>query len=832
MSPESLIALLLFGCLFGLAGLTAGFYLAWRRARERFDSLSHLLDTLDERTIHEYTSMSKQTEEIRSRIEAVGKSLEEDFRSEIHKEREERSGIEAEIRKATEALSREHHGFRELMENSITPETRESIARLSEQHGQQAERLNEFESRVRSVRLRSEAQLALSHLTSGEAETAAGILENLIREDPTNREAVLLAGKANLQCGRVEKAGEVLTAGIERFPDDPDILADLARVRSLEGKEGERTELVERGLARSPNHPRLHFERALASIARKEFASARKDLEEVLKAGVETAEVRYNLGIAHVSMGQVPAGIAELRRSLALDPVSVDGNRALGLALLHLERYLEAVDFLERARDLKPDSAPIRLDLAAALRLSGSPRQALKECAIARQLNPRSGRAVLKCALAHHDLAEFKEALECLDNLLQWRPSYVEARRLKAQILTEIERLDEAVEEWSTLVQQRPDDPELMVSLGKALKKVGQPQAALGWLEIAARMSPDSHHIQLAFAREALAQGRLNLVQEVVDTAYPRAATAESLLQFLEMRLLLVLKFRRWILLDRILSDLKRVLTDHPEAIPLDKGIELGGEYLLNLGFSKEAQKIHQGLLDLYEGTIDYDLFDETVTKVMRSLLPPSPPPPPATPSVEATPHILVEGPDNGKEGEGAAAVVHGAPVKKEENERLVGKEPVEAASSASVARQPEEREPVPPEPASPEEVAESKPDTVDEDRSEASEEEAAAVETPEVDSVQLGGESPDLETVSSSGGKTATGETVSPDSSFAPPLVAPTVESNQPSPSDSGVPESEAAEEPETSQAKPSRPKSSKKRTSRKRSKKRTAGDGHDTRT
>ena len=674
MSPETVVALLLFVCVFGLIGLGVGFFLVHRRIEGRLESLSHILDTLDERTIHEYTSIAKSAEETRSKIVALGKEIGENLteaidrerteraakekelyeiaesiKKELEREREERSATHNEIRQATESLSKEHFSFKETVEEKVTKETQRTLSNLSQEQTNHRNRLEEFEKHVYTVRFRNEMQIALSHLSSGEPKEAAQVLNRLVEEASDSREVVLLAAKANRQSNELEKAERILSEARKRFPSDPDILADLARICALLGKTEEQWKLIAEGLGKSSGHPRLHFERALAHIARENYSAARDDLNRVLEAGVDTAEVRYNLGIANISIGDIPGGISELRRSISLDPMSDVSNHALGLALLNGERYLEAVDFLSRARDLKPDDVTVRLDLAAAFRLSGYPKDALKECAISKQLDPRVARTSLEEALAHHDLAEFQEALECLDNLLQWRPKDTNARRVKAEILTEIERLDEAVQEWSTLVQQMPDDAEIKAALGDALKKVNQPQAALGWLEIAARMAPDNPHLQLRFAKEALAQNKLELVKEVVDAAYPRATTPQSRLQFLEVRLLLILKFERWPLLDRVLSDLEKVLTTNPEVIPLERGLELDGEDLLNLGLRKEAAKIHSGLISLYNGEFDYPFFDELVTDVMRSLLPPAPVPQPRPP-VEAASRILEEEPENGRE--------------------------------------------------------------------------------------------------------------------------------------------------------------------------------------
>jgi tetratricopeptide (TPR) repeat protein len=403
---------------------------------------------------------------------------------------------------------------------------------------------------------------------------------------------------------------------------DPDLLTEFVRLYRLMKNRPERVRVLKQALNSFPNHHGLIFERSLVQIEGNRYESGIQDLERLLREGQTSAEIHYNLGVAYVGTGDIPRAIAEFRSSLVLDPASADTNHALGLALIHGERYREAVDFLERARELLPSTISIRLDLASAFRFSGAPEEALRECAVARHLNPNVTRTGIEEALVYQVLGQYSEALTCLDTVLLSSPKLHRARKLKAELLTEINRYEEAAEEWRRLVQESPDDPYLHANLGESLKRAGNAHEALTWLENAARSAPNSTVIQVAFAREALSQNRLDLVQEVVDQAYPHATTIESRLQFIEIRLLLTLLSEKWITLIPILADLQHLLTEHPSVLPLDKEAQLDGDTILKLGLSKDAARIHSALLDLFDKAITINDFEELVTRTMRALLP------------------------------------------------------------------------------------------------------------------------------------------------------------------------------------------------------------------
>jgi tetratricopeptide (TPR) repeat protein len=649
MTPETLIALLTVVSILAIIGLYVVFFLFRKNSMSRLDALAHTVDFIDARLIHEVGSVEKKNEDLRAKIFEIVSAIRTDLEEKVGKESGERLESFKRIEEILQKLENDQRWFQERVEGEIAGEFRETLAGLSESAANDRDRVEEFKGYVDRVRLRNDLQLAYSLFTAADFAQTGKILESLLAEDPENKEATLLAAKAFQKTGERKKSTAVLKKGLERFPGDPDLLAELARLAGREGNRTEQARAIAEGLVHSPNHPRLHFERALLHLQSGNHDVARHDLEQVLAGGLENAEVRYNLGMVYVALGNVPAGIRELRRSIALDPLSAEGNHALGLALTHVERFREAVDFLERARELKPDDVTVRLDLAAALRLSGSPASALNETAVAGELDPNHDRVSLERALACHDLAEFGQALACLDAVLKSRPDFRRARELKAEILGELERHKEAVVEWTALTDRFPEDAELKARLASAYKDAGDREKALGFLQMAARMAPQSGKIQIQFAREALAQEKLPLVQQALETAYPKLANPRMRLRFLEGRLLFLLKMGRYALLDPLLRDLKIVLDQNPDAIPLETGFGIAGKDLLNLNLSREGARLHNGLLDLFAGNGDFGVFDDLVTEVMRSLLPP--PPAPATPPEPEPVSLIASGAgDNGRD--------------------------------------------------------------------------------------------------------------------------------------------------------------------------------------
>jgi len=631
MEPESIVALMIVLDTVGLIGIGVYLYLISKRFNSRQDALNNVLDSLDERCTDKFNQIDLRAEEARKRIAENEKTLAD--------ERENRERESAGLKESLENLQGTIETRGKELEESVADQVSSAkdsfeggIGQVTQTLEMQTAELEKYAGEVGGVRFRNELQVATSQIATGDFTSALETLGNLHEEAAEDREIPLLAVKAALGIGDRSRAMEIIQSALETHGEDPDLLAAAAHLYRFEDNRAEQARVLSTGLVRSPDHPRLRFERGLLNLKSGKFQEAYEDLESVLDQGVESAEIRYNLGVVLISLGNFPEGVRQLRRSIGLDPLCADGHHALGMGLLAAGRYTEAVDFLERARDLQPESLTTRLDLAAAYRMAGSPDRSLLECAVARQLKPNSRRVAIEEALAYHSQADFNEALSTLGSLLEAYPKDVQGRRLKAEILMEIEHYEEANQEWQTLIQDSPGDTQFLTSVAESLKKVGQTEAALAWYQRAAVASPQSGEVQISFVREALSQGQYNLAQRVADKAMSIVSAPSDRLRLVDMRTLLALKSGRFGRLEALLAELKEILTNHPDAIPLEQEGDERGEIFLETGLSPQAAKIYSGLTELFDGKIDYGDFDDLVTTVMRSMLQPAPKPSAAVP--------------------------------------------------------------------------------------------------------------------------------------------------------------------------------------------------------
>src|SRR5262249_58150908 len=100
---------------------------------------------------------------------------------------------------------------------------------------------------------------------------------------------------------------------------------------------------------------------------------------------------RYELGIVHMYLAQLKAGILNIKKAIRLsprDPLVSAMHYGLGRCHLFLGRLDQAIELFERARTARSGHWDIRIWLAGALALNGDLDAARAELAEARRLKP------------------------------------------------------------------------------------------------------------------------------------------------------------------------------------------------------------------------------------------------------------------------------------------------------------------------------------------------------------------------------------------------------------------------------------------------------------
>jgi Flp pilus assembly protein TadD len=114
-------------------------------------------------------------------------------------------------------------------------------------------------------------------------------------------------------------------------------------------------------------------------------------------------------------------------------------------------------------------------------------------------------------------LGRADEALAIAEEALRDQPHDAELRTLHALLMTQLRKLDGAIQEWQGLVKEKSDDPVLRFHLGRALILNGRLEAGRGELREAVRLRADYLEPRMALASLALDSGQFQAAQEALE---------------------------------------------------------------------------------------------------------------------------------------------------------------------------------------------------------------------------------------------------------------------------------------------------------------------------
>jgi protein O-mannosyl-transferase len=188
--------------------------------------------------------------------------------------------------------------------------------------------------------------------------------------------------------------------------------------------------------------------------------------------------------------GTYASSIVLNRATLDRNPDAWVAHANLAVILSDQGQLKEALDHLQTAKRLLPNSAEIHTALAGVLIKAGRPEEAIDEVNAALKLNPEFPNAYDKLGLALIRLGQHAAALEPLRHALQLKPTFAAARADLGVALAGNGQNQEAIDEFAQSLQDNPGQPETLNNLGLLLAGENRAQEAAKLFELAVKYQP------------------------------------------------------------------------------------------------------------------------------------------------------------------------------------------------------------------------------------------------------------------------------------------------------------------------------------------------------
>jgi cellulose synthase operon protein C len=430
-------------------------------------------------------------------------------------------------------------------------------------------------------RLASHMQRGEAYLADGNDAKASVEFRNAMLIAPRDLQARLMAGRAAEGLGRIREALGLYQSVLDIDADNITARAGVARVMVLGNAPERAFAILDPGLEKHPNDPQLLTYRAAARMQVKNVAGAREDLDRVLQlapADLEAISLRASM---YRNAGQLSQAVDLVSKVLAHPPAGAEPRQLLDLRKVLVELYLAGGDLpnaenqLRALIALKPANLGYRLQLVDAFTKAGKLEDARRELEAAVQALPEdnqakltlasfvathqggaAGEQVLKGFIAHDrdnyelrlGLGELQEHNGATDAAAATYRDVVHDARTEPPGLTARDRLAvmaaasgrdrEARDLIAQVLQKDPRDAVALVLRSQLAMKAGDATTAIGDLRAVLRDMPEDAGIHRLLGQAYLANGEPGLAAESFRSALDRDPRNNSLL--LELTHLLV----------------------------------------------------------------------------------------------------------------------------------------------------------------------------------------------------------------------------------------------------------------------------------------------------
>lgn len=318
---------------------------------------------------------------------------------------------------------------------------------------------------------------------------AEDLFDRVLTQDPNN--ALAYAGKATILLNRLQSS-----AGSVRSQRD----SYLAQAEQY----------AQKAVQLSPATAEAHF--ALGSVYKEQGKAdmAASEFRNAINFDPQHSYAFSALGQCKLDAGSLAEASQNFQQAIALNSANSSAHFGLGSTLLKQGNADDAIKELNIALYQFPNSWPTRMMLGQAYQLQGNTVGALKEYQQSIMIKAETAEPYIRMADIRQERGDLELALADLKSGLQAIPYNLDLRMRVADINLKLEKADEAIKYYQTVLSMSPNNPQAIKGLSQALYQKAQKAAvgamlasndydsALKTLDQAIKLNPNDMELQLA----------------------------------------------------------------------------------------------------------------------------------------------------------------------------------------------------------------------------------------------------------------------------------------------------------------------------------------------
>ena len=308
--------------------------------------------------------------------------------------------------------------------------------------------------------LNATAGLGIALAKQFKLDGADEMFERVLRQDPNN--AAAYAGKATILLNRLQSSSGTIRSNRDSFL-----------------KQAE--EYAQRAVTLAPASAEAHFTLGQTYKEQGRDNEAASEFRTATSLDPQHSNAYCQLGHIKLAQNSLEEAAEDFKRAIDLNSGNSSAHYGLGATYLKNNQTDDAVKELNTALYQFPNSWPTHMALGEAYQKQGNEVAAVKEYQASIAIKPENADPYLRIADIRENRGDLELAIADLRSGLTQMPYNVELRQRIADTCLKLEKADDAIKGYRTILQMSPNDNRAVKGLSQALYLKAQ-KAAVGAL--------------------------------------------------------------------------------------------------------------------------------------------------------------------------------------------------------------------------------------------------------------------------------------------------------------------------------------------------------------
>ncbi|MCK5794923.1 MAG: tetratricopeptide repeat protein, partial [Anaerolineales bacterium] len=206
--------------------------------------------------------------------------------------------------------------------------------------------------------------------------------------------------------------------------------------------------------------------RALTAAQLPDSKDVLQDISRVLELGLDSAQEKYQIGVAYAFLGEDDKALALLHQAVELDPALLEAYRTRAAIYFRTGDLNRSIDDYSWIVESDPGDVEARFQRGVAYFDLGSLEEAIEDWSVVIEGQPENSDALFNRGIAYNQLEEYEKVIDDLTRYLAVVDDSSPALNNRGLAHLSLGNLEEARIDFEKVVELDPDAPEAHFNLG------------------------------------------------------------------------------------------------------------------------------------------------------------------------------------------------------------------------------------------------------------------------------------------------------------------------------------------------------------------------------